>query len=933
METKKDFFISYTHADEQWAKWIAAVLEANGYHCIIQAWDFEPGGNFVQNMHNALINTERFIAVLSPDYLVSLYCQAEWTAAFTKDPNSEKRLFIPVRVADIEPEGLLAPIIYIDLYGITDEEVAEKHLLNGVDTKATPRNRPSFPGTKKVRFPNSLPFNNIPYIRNHYFTGRDTILETMHEEFNTGNAVSLTQTITGLGGIGKTQTALEYAYRYADKYDWLWWITAESEATVIKAYQAFALEMRLIDATQQKPDIIRETVLTWMDTHDKWLFIYDNLDSIADDTPWWPKNNRGNILITTRNQRISIGKGIDIAVFTEEEAVSFLEKRTGICNDPQNATLLSNRLGHLPLALEQAAAYIRNTITFPEYLKLLDEHGLTVLEEVDGVVDYTEPVTATWEISFEKISMGGAKQLLYLCAYIASEDITANLFIQNIEFLPSPLCEDLSDDLTAIKVWKELTRYSLLQRQEDTQSYSIHRLLQEVVRRKIDGDPQWALCWLDIFGETFDFEYGDTDSHARFKQLFPHVEAFLQVANSLLLEDEEQVQIARLYHKGGSGQLYLGNYPQALDWFFKALPIHESVFGKNHPDTASTYNNIASAYNDLGDYSKALDWHFKALPIRESVLGKNHPSTAASYNNIASVYNHLGDYSKALEWYFKALPIRESVLGKNHPDTAASYNNIALVYDHLGDYPKALDWYFKALHIGESVLGKNHPNTASTYSNIASVYDSLGDYPKALDWYFKALPIRESVFGKNHPDTAITYNNIASVYYNLGDYPKALDWYFKALPIHESVLGKNHPSTASTYNNIALVYNNLGDYSKALDWFFKDLNISESVLGKNHPDTATTYNNIASVYDNLDDYPKALDWHFKALHIRESVLGKNHPDTANTYNNIAYVYYNMGEKKKSLEWIQKAYVILKQTLGEAHPHTKNVEEGIRILTE
>jgi hypothetical protein len=408
METKKDFFISYNQADKQWAKWIAAVLEAEGYSCIIQAWDFRPGGNFVLDMHKALINSERFIAVLSPDYLASLYCQAEVAAALKKDPNNEKRLFVPVRVAAIEPEGLFAAIIYIDLFG-TDEETAEKSLLNGVDTKGIPRNRPSFPGTKKVRFPNSLPFNNLPYIKNDYFTGRNNIIDTIHKEFDTGNSATLTQAITGLGGIGKTQTVLEYAYRYAEKYDWIWWITAESETTVLKAYQDFALKMKLIDSSQQDSEIIYETVLTWMDTHEKWLFIYDNLDSVSGDTTWWPRNNRGNILITTRNQRLSIGKGIDISVFTEEEAVSFLAKRTGIFNDPQNAALLSIRLGYLPLALEQAAAFIKNTITFPEYLMLLDKHGLSVLAEMDGVVDYAKPVTVTWEISFDKINIEGAK--------------------------------------------------------------------------------------------------------------------------------------------------------------------------------------------------------------------------------------------------------------------------------------------------------------------------------------------------------------------------------------------------------------------------------------------------------------------------------------------------------------------------------------------
>ena len=328
-ERKKDFFISYNKADKQWAKWIAGVLEENGYSTWIQAWDFRPGDNFVLDMQRALANAERFIAVLSEAYLESLYCQAEWAAAFTKDPNSEKRLFIPVRVADVEPKGLFSAIIYIDLFG-KDGKKAEKLLLNGVDTKEIPRNRPSFPGTIRARFPGSLPYHNLPYIRNPYFTGRNQILEEICSKFKSGHTISLTQVISGLGGLGKTQTALEYAYRYADQYDWIWWIPAETESTVLAEYKSFAVGMELLSGDETDRKMIIETVLNWMDTHNQWLFIYDNMDQLTTDTEWWPRDNKGNILITTRNRRSPVGGRVDISVFPEDEAVLFLEKRTGL---------------------------------------------------------------------------------------------------------------------------------------------------------------------------------------------------------------------------------------------------------------------------------------------------------------------------------------------------------------------------------------------------------------------------------------------------------------------------------------------------------------------------------------------------------------------------------------------------------------------------
>ncbi|MDR3000853.1 MAG: toll/interleukin-1 receptor domain-containing protein, partial [Fibromonadaceae bacterium] len=263
---KRDFFISYNKADKQRAEWIAAVLEQNGYSCYIQAWDFRPGGNFVLDMQKALTKSERLIAVLSQNYLDSKYCQPELAAAFTKDPNSEKRTLIPVRVSDVEPEGLLAGIVYIDLFDV-EEKIAEERLLNGVAKGDVPRHRPSYSETPKAQFPGSLPFNNLPFVRNKYFTGRDSIFKDICAGFESSNVTSRTQVITGMGGFGKTQTALEYAYKYAHKYDYIWWVHAETEATVLMSYKKFAVRMKLLNEEQQNNELIIETVLSWMNSN------------------------------------------------------------------------------------------------------------------------------------------------------------------------------------------------------------------------------------------------------------------------------------------------------------------------------------------------------------------------------------------------------------------------------------------------------------------------------------------------------------------------------------------------------------------------------------------------------------------------------------------------------------------------------------------
>ena len=320
---------------------------------------------------------------------------------------------------------------------------------------------------------------------------------------------------------------------------------------------------------------------------------------------------------------------------------------------------------------------------------------------------------------------------------------------------------------------------------------------------------------------------------------------------------------------------------------------------------ATEYNNIGLFIDGFfADSDLALEYYGKALAICEKVLSTEHPDTATSYNNIGSVYDDMGDYDKALEYYGKDLAICEKVLGTKHPSTATSYNNIGGVYYHMGDYAKALEYYGKALAICEKVLGTGHPDTAASYHNIGSVYYNMGDYNKALEYLGKALAIKEKVLGTEHPHTATSYNTIGTVYYNMGDYDKALEYLGKALAIREKVLGTEHPDTATSYNNIGLVYDNMGDYDKALEYLGKDLAINEKVLGTEHPDTAQSYNNIGITYYKQGNTDKALEYLDKALAIRKKKLGDNHPYTHQTQEAIDYI---QSQTKKKKSWFSRLF--------------------------
>ena len=252
------------------------------------------------------------------------------------------------------------------------------------------------------------------------------------------------------------------------------------------------------------------------------------------------------------------------------------------------------------------------------------------------------------------------------------------------------------------------------------------------------------------------------------------------------------------------------HYPKAVEIYLRHISLSEKLYGTDHPDTATSYNNIGAVYKEQGDYDQALKFYKKALEIKKKVLGEDHPSTATSYNNIGVVYKEQGDYAQALKYYKKALEIDERMLGKDHPDTATPYNNIGAVYKARGDYAQALKYYKKALGIKKKVLGEDHPDTATSYNNIGGVYDEQGDYAQALEYYKKALEIKKKVLGEEHPNTATSYNNIGWVYREQGDYKLALEYYEKSYVILQQKLGEDHPHTKSVKLSIEIMKSKLG---------------------------------------------------------------------------------------------------------------------------
>ena len=639
----KDFFISYTKTDQSWAEWIAWQLECEGYTTVIQAWDFLAGSNSVTNMQNAAVETDCTIAVISPAFFASPYTEAEWTSAFIKDPTGAKRKFIMVRVKEVEPAGLLKPRVYIDLVGLNEKDATERLLKQVEGERAKSDKSPGYPGlddslkTSVPRFPGELPpIWNIPLRRNPNFTGRDEYLSKLESELKSGSHAALTQAIRGMGGIGKTQIALEYAYRYSTNYQAVWWIRAEDERTLAADYAAFAIEANLPEKDVPDEQVVISAVKNWLEHNQNWLFIFDNAVGPEVVKHFLSKGANGHVLITSRYQAWEkLCRSLSIDLWPRQESVKFLVKRTKDKNE-SNAVNIAETLGDLPLALEQAAAFMNESgMGFDEYLKLYQTRRNELWDEENSPIDYPATVGTTWSLAIEKIKEEApiGALILNLCSYFAPDEIPRLMIKEASNYLPEKSSILFNDSLALHKGIKILYQYSLVNAQPN--SLSVHRLVQVVVRDRLETTEQdlWSKVALQVINKFFP---SDGDSNPK---SWPECSAFLS-----------------------HGQIVIA---------------HASKHGVALNIAAELLNNIANFMHGRGSYSDAEPLFRQALEIRETQLGANHPAVAKSLNNLALTLKYQGKYTDAEQLYRRALEILEKHLGVDHPVFAVSLNNVA----------------------------------------------------------------------------------------------------------------------------------------------------------------------------------------------------------------------------------------------------------------
>jgi CHAT domain-containing protein/Tfp pilus assembly protein PilF len=349
-----------------------------------------------------------------------------------------------------------------------------------------------------------------------------------------------------------------------------------------------------------------------------------------------------------------------------------------------------------------------------------------------------------------------------------------------------------------------------------------------------------------------------------------------------------------------------GKYDQALPLAQRALAVREKALGPDHPDVATSLNDLAELYEAKGDYARAEPLHLRALAIREKALGPFHPQVAATVNNLAELYRAKGDYARTEAFHLRALAILEKAFGPSHPNVARSLNNLALLYKTKGDSARAEPLYLRALAIREKALGPDHTDVAQTLNNLAQLYQSNGDYARAEPLYLRAVAIFEKALGPSHPDVARLLNNLAELYRTEGVPARAEPLQLRAVAIFEKALGPDHPDFATCLANLALVYHDEGDLAHAEPLHVRSLAIREKALGPFHPDVALSLNNLALLYQAKGDPARAEPLLQRALGIWEKALGPDHSIVALYLDNLAALSIVQGRLPRAVSFARRA---------------------------
>jgi tetratricopeptide (TPR) repeat protein/transcriptional regulator with XRE-family HTH domain len=742
---------------------------------------------------------------------------------------------------------------------------------------------------------------SVPHPRNACFTGREEILQTLHRVLVTSRSAALVQTyaLHGLGGVGKTQIALEYAYQRASQYSAVFWIEAETAEHIISSMLRIAEVLQLPEYMEADQQRIVAAVQRWLAAQSKWLLIWDNLENLNLLQRFLPPVRQGAILLTTRCQALgTLAEGVDLASMGQNEGVLFVLRRAKLLKSDATseqvrlfattmpaeyaaAEELVTVMGGLPLALDQAGAYLEETgCSLSDYLQRYKQQPVHLLNR-RGLPGGGHPrsVATTFLLACVRVEQEqmAAADLLRVCSLLHADAIPEELFLKGAAHLGPELMSLATHTVQFDQALATLRNLSLVQRHAQVHTLSLHRLVQAVLQEHMSEEEheKWLRRVTAALNATFPEVISDT--WKRCERLLSHV---LTVAAATPNGAEDQ-ELASVLRKAADYLRERAQYEQARQLYQRILLIWEQVPGGDI-EQAHALTGLALLAYEHGQYAEAEALYQQAMCMLELAVGPEACEVARPLTNLAILYKTLGRYAEAELFYRRAQHILEQTLGPEHLKVAHPLINLAEVYLEQGKYELVEPLCERSLAIWKQAVGARHSLIAYPLLTLAKLSAEQGNDEQAESLYRQAFSIWEQALGMLHPLMVEALNGLADIYFKQKKYAEAETLYQRGLRIHEQAFGLEHPDMVDALNGLANLYARQRKDEQARQLYQRALRIQEQHLGHNHPKTARILYDQALFCQGQGDLYRALSLMGRALQIRYRSLGATHPKTLAT---------------------------------------------------
>jgi len=831
----------------------------------------------------------------------------------------------------------------------------------------------------------------VPFIwgsvpqRNKNFTGRESLLKELRERLTGKVTAVLPHTLHGLGGVGKTQLAVEYAYRYAEDYDLVWWVSADQQPLARSALAGLAPRLGLSGVAPGRLEEAVPAVLDALRTgvpYARWLLIFDNADQPETIQDLMPRliqgtsHSPGHVLVTSRNHRWeSQADVVEVDVFTRSESLAFLGRRVpGIGRD--DADRLADELGDLPLALEQAGALQAETgMLVADYLRLLQEEASKLLAE-NSPSDYPVPVAAAWALSVSRLSeqMPFAMDLLRRCAFFGPEPIPREVFDRGRTVIDSPIRASLQDPILISRAMRELGRYALARIDNRKKTVQVHRLIQKLIRDELDEGQSAGMQREvhELLAAADPLDASDPTNWPKFEELLAHVVPAEVVSSThpdvrrlysnivqYLYETGDyttclellDTALGRWVADSGGGDRdvlrmrslksdvlwQLGRYEEAYNLRRPTLEQMRAALGDADDDTLVVTSGYGADLRVRGEFAAAQKLDEESLARHKQTFTDEHPRTFNIANNLAVDHGLNSDYKAARELDERNYRDRLDFYGAdNHPSVIFSLSAWARDMRQAGDYVAgrklAEQAYarYQALLTSGGRFTENHPSVLLAAKDLSVARRKAGDFESALALGQEVHERYVATFDEQQLDVLAAAMNLGNALRAMEEWESAADRIRKTVDRYKEALVPSHPYVYGCALNLALVQRQLGEVDEARQLLLESRAALEGSLGREHHFSLTCVFNLANVHAEMGDWDTARRLDEEALLGLEKLLGPKHPHTIACSANLALDLLALGETEEGKRRQTDAIARYTAELKADHPDVQAAAAGRRV---